>query len=508
MGKIRAALYLRLSKEDEDKSDGYGESASIQNQRLLLTDYVKRSGYETVETYIDDDESGLYCERPGFRKMIEDASDGKFDVVIAKSQSRFSRNMEHIERILHHDFPMMGVRFIGVCDHADTEDEGNKKTRQINGLVNEWYCEDLSKNIRSVFRAKMKAGEFLGASCPYGYRKDPENHNHLIVDDYAASVVRKIFRLYLDGVGKAKIGRMLSAEGILLPTLYKQQILGVSYRNARLLDTTGVWSYQTIHTILNNEVYIGNLIQNKYNKVSYKDKRVCAVPKEKWITVKNTHDSGFPLLIHPIPSRGWEDGGYGTVDTAFYRRLIRAAGKRKVRKFFCPACNPVGRFLNPVKCSVSMNTDKSSVHKMLEEVAFMTDAQTEKIIHLRTEGCGYTAIAKRMGISRDTVRSFCRRNGLAGKRSDRRTADADRCRECGKILQQTEGRKRRIFCSSSCRVKWWHEHPDQIQKKAVYSFDCACCGCSFTSYGNDRRKYCSHACYIHARFKGGDRIEP
>ena len=114
MGKIRAALYLRLSKEDEDKSDGYGESASIQNQRLLLTDYVKRSGYETVETYIDDDESGLYCERPGFRKMIEDASDGKFDVVIAKSQSRFSRNMEHIERILHHDFPMMGVRFIGV----------------------------------------------------------------------------------------------------------------------------------------------------------------------------------------------------------------------------------------------------------------------------------------------------------------------------------------------------------------------------------------------------------
>lgn len=335
MGKIRAALYLRLSKEDEDKPDGYGESASIQNQRLLLADYAKRSGYEIVETYIDDDESGLYCERPGFQKMIEDASDGKFDVVIAKSQSRFSRNMEHIERILHHDFPMMGVRFIGVCDHTDTEDEGNKKSRQINGLVNEWYCEDLSKNIKSVFRAKMKAGEFLGASCPYGYRKDPEDHNHLIVDEYAASVVRKIFRLYLDGVGKAKIGRILSAEGILLPTLYKQQILGVSYRNARLLDTTKVWSYQTIHTILNNEVYIGNLIQNKYNKVSYKDKRVCAVPKEEWITVKNTHDSGFPFLIQSVLYRGGRDGRYGTFDTTFYRRLVWAAGKREVRKLFC-----------------------------------------------------------------------------------------------------------------------------------------------------------------------------
>lgn len=291
MEKKRAALYLRLSKEDEDKLSRGDESASIRNQRLLLTEYASRMEYEVTGIYVDEDVSGLYYERPEFMRMMEDVRRGEIEIVLAKSQSRFSRNMEHVERILHHEFPASGIRFIGVCDHADTQNEGNKKARQINGLVNEWYCEDLSRNIRSVIRAKMQAGEFLGASCPYGYRKDPLNHNHLVVDDYAASVVRKIYRLYLNGYGKSKIGAVLSAEGILIPTLYKQQILGVPYENGRLLKETKTWSYQTIHKILNNEVYRGNLVQNKSNKLSYKDKKVCVLPESEWITVKNTHEA-------------------------------------------------------------------------------------------------------------------------------------------------------------------------------------------------------------------------
>lgn len=362
MGGNRAALYLRLSKEDEDKAQEGDESASIRNQRLLLAEFAGREGYKPVGIYIDDDESGLYRERPGFTKLMEDAGRGKFDVVIAKSQSRFSRNMEHIERILHHEFPLMGVRFIGVCDHADTEDEGNKKSRQINGLVNEWYCEDLSRNIRSVFRAKMAAGEFLGASCPYGYRKDPDNHNHLIVDDYAASVVRKIFRLYLDGYGKAKIGKILSGEGILIPTLYKQQVLGVNYRNAKLLGTTKAWSYQTVHTILNNEVYIGNLVQNKCNKVSYKDKRVRALPKKEWIIVRNTHDRELFFLIQSGQGRKLRmrrKGGFryffdaGSL-LACQRRTGPAGG-------FRAAVNPLRGELNPVG-SRQGNNDKPAIH--------------------------------------------------------------------------------------------------------------------------------------------------
>ena len=227
----RVVLYLRLSKEDVDKVNEGDDSASIKNQRLLLTDYALKNNFQIVKVYSDDDESGLYDDRPSFEQMIEDAKLGLFDIIIAKTQSRFSRNMEHIEKYLHHDFLNLGIRFIGVVDGVDTAIASNKKSRQINGLVNEWYCEDLSENIRSAFKIKMKNGQFLGSSCPYGYKRDPKNHNHLIIDEYAADVVIRIFELYLSGYGKAKIGSILSEEGVLIPTLYKQQILGENYKN-------------------------------------------------------------------------------------------------------------------------------------------------------------------------------------------------------------------------------------------------------------------------------------
>ena len=289
--KNRAVLYLRLSKEDVNKLNEGDDSASIKNQRLLLTDYALEKGFNIVNVYSDDDESGLYDDRPGFERMIESAKLGEFDVIIAKTQSRFSRNMEHIEKYLHHDLPNLGIRFIGAVDGTDTANDDNKKSRQINGLVNEWYCEDLSKNIRSAFKAKMRDGQFLGSSCPYGYIKDPENHNHLIIDEYAAEIVRKIFRLYLQGNGKAKIGSILTHEGVLIPTLYKREVLKVNYSNSKLLNTTTTWSYQTIHTILNNQVYIGNLVQNRMNTLSYKDKKKKALPQEAWIVVEDTHEA-------------------------------------------------------------------------------------------------------------------------------------------------------------------------------------------------------------------------
>lgn len=289
--KNRAALYLRLSKEDQAKLNEGDDSASIKNQRLLLTDYALEKNFQIVEVYSDDDESGLYDTRPEFERMLTDAKLDRFDVVIAKSQSRFSRNMEHIEKYLHRDFPNLGIRFIGVVDGADTFNFGNKKSRQINGLVNEWYCEDLSGNIRSAFRAKMRAGQYLGASCPYGYVKDQENHNHLIIDEYAADVVRRIYQLYLKGYGKAKIGRILTEEGILIPSRYKREVLGINYHNSHELKTTTAWSYQTIHTILNNEVYIGNVVQNKYNNLSYKDKKHVKQPEDRWIRATGMHEA-------------------------------------------------------------------------------------------------------------------------------------------------------------------------------------------------------------------------
>jgi hypothetical protein len=206
--------------------------------------------------------------------------------------------MEHIEKYLHYYFPMWGIRFVGITDGVDTDNNANKKARQIYGLVNEWYCEDLSNSIRSAYKSKMKSGQYLGASCPYGYRKDPMDHNHLLVDDYAADVVRRIYSLYLQGYGKGRIASILTADHILIPTRYKQEVLGEHYQNGKALETTRNWSYQTVHHILNNQVYLGHLVQNKTNTISYKNKKKRSVPESEWIIVKNTHEAIIDVDVY------------------------------------------------------------------------------------------------------------------------------------------------------------------------------------------------------------------
>ena len=154
-----AALYLRLSKEDIDKINGGDDSESIKNQRIMLTDEALKRGFMIADIYSDDDYSGTDSERPEFKRLIEDAKLKKFNVVLCKSQSRFTRDMEMAEKYINRIFPLLGIRFISVVDNIDTNIKGNKKARQINALINEWYVEDLSDNIRSVFRAKMQQGQ-------------------------------------------------------------------------------------------------------------------------------------------------------------------------------------------------------------------------------------------------------------------------------------------------------------------------------------------------------------
>lgn len=290
MKRERAALYGRLSKEDIDKLNGGDDSESIKNQRLLLTDYALEKGFEIVDWYYDDDYSGLYSDRPGFERLIADAQNKKFDIVIAKSQSRFTRNMEHMEKYLHTMFPILGIRFIGVVDNADTAVASNKKARQINGLINEWYCEDLSENIKSVFKAKMRAGQYIASHPPYGYIKNPENTHTLIIDEYAAGIVRRIFNMYISGMGKGAIGAQLTKEGILIPSEYKKQVLKMNYHNAHEAIYSKLWSYQTIHTILNNEAYTGVMIQSRFSTVSYKSKKKVKVPEKDWIKIPNAYE--------------------------------------------------------------------------------------------------------------------------------------------------------------------------------------------------------------------------
>ncbi|MCL2591979.1 MAG: recombinase family protein [Defluviitaleaceae bacterium] len=286
------AIYCRLSKEDLDKSNEYDNSESIQNQKSLLIDYALDNNYLIYNIYIDEDLSG-FADRPAFKQMIHDASEKKFNIVLCKHQSRFTRDMEIVEKYIHGLFVEWGIRFISLTDNVDTNIKGNKKARQIHGLINEWYSEDLSENIRTVFKKKMQDGQFLGAFACYGYAKDPNDRHKLIIDEEAASIVRKIFFMYLNGYGNQKIATTLTQRGILTPTEYKQS-KGFNFKapnTACFSQNHGIWSPTTIKRILTNETYTGTLIQARERKISYKSKKVITVPKEQWIIVKNNHEA-------------------------------------------------------------------------------------------------------------------------------------------------------------------------------------------------------------------------
>ena len=284
----KVAIYCRLSEEDKGKTEKE-DSESIQNQKNILTSYAFERGWEIYNIYSDDDWSGLDNDRPEWNRMIKDAESKKFNIILSKSQARFTREMESVEKYLHKYFPLWNIRFVGLADFADTNNQGNKKQRQINGLVNEWYCEDLSENIRIVFDKKRRDGLFIGSHASYGYKKDPQHKGKLLIDEEAAQVVKLIYDLYLDGEGSYKITKYLNTKGIPNPTKYKQNN-GESYVNTNEKDNRGLWTRTTVKRILKNEMYIGNMVQGIRKKVSYKSKKMVCTPKEDWIVIKGTHE--------------------------------------------------------------------------------------------------------------------------------------------------------------------------------------------------------------------------
>ena len=196
--------------------------------------------------------------------------------------------MELVEKYIHGLFPIWGIRFVSIVDNADTANKGNKKSRQINGLVNEWYLEDMSDNIRSVLTNRRQNGFHIGAFALYGYKKDPEQKGHLIIDEEAAAIVREVFTLFSQGYGKTAIARMLNDRGIPNPTEYKR-LHGLRYQQPKRKNST-LWKYFAISDMLINEIYIGNMVQGKYGSVSYKTKQNKPRPKSEWYVVEGTHE--------------------------------------------------------------------------------------------------------------------------------------------------------------------------------------------------------------------------
>ena len=285
---IKAAIYCRLSEEDKNKQSETDDSGSIQNQKSMLLQYAMEQGWEVYNIYSDDDYAGADRRRPEFNRLLNDAEQHKFDIILCKTQSRFTRELELVEKYIHGLFPIWGIRFISIVDNADTANKGNKKSRQINGLVNEWYLEDMSENIRSVLTNRRINGLHIGAFALYGYKKDPDQKGHLIIDEEAATVVREVFTLFSQGYGKTTIARMLNDRGIPNPTEYKR-LHGLRYQQPKTKNST-LWKYFAISDMLINEIYIGNMVQGKYGSVSYKTKQNKPRPKSEWYIVEGTHE--------------------------------------------------------------------------------------------------------------------------------------------------------------------------------------------------------------------------
>ncbi len=286
-----ADIYVRLSDEDRDKRCITDESESIQNQKSMLINYCIEQGWQINRILCDEDYSGADRDRPAFKQLLKDCEERKINIVLCKTQSRFSRDMEIIEKYIHGKFLEWNIRFVSIVDHADTNVAGNKKARQINGLINEWYLEDLSDNIKKTLHHKKIKGEYCCPYAPYGYKLDPEDKHRFVVDTPAAEVVKSIFEMYKSGMGYMRIAKTLNEQLIPPPGVYKS-MQGLNYRNPNAESVASrQWRDSTVFYILRQEVYTGAMIQSKTKNISYKNKKRVKLPKDEWIVVPNMHEA-------------------------------------------------------------------------------------------------------------------------------------------------------------------------------------------------------------------------
>ncbi|GFI56027.1 hypothetical protein IMSAG013_01078 [Clostridiales bacterium] len=300
--EYRAMAYYRLSKDDknEDRSkDSEGEiSDSILNQRKLVHAYLQNHpGITLVDEAYDDGYSGTNYDRPGFRSVLEKVQSGSINCVIVKDLSRLGREYIETGKYLEMIFPSFGVRFIAINDDVDSDHStaGDDIIIPIKNIMNESYCRELSKKLRNQFRIQRGNGEFLGAFASYGYCKSPNDKHKLVIDEYAAEVVRGIFSMKIKGCSQNIIADFLNREKVLPPAEYKKS-LGMKYKTGFQASTQAKWSAVTINRMLNNPIYIGTLVQGKRGTPNYKIKKMRVRNENDWVVVENNH----PAIIDPL----------------------------------------------------------------------------------------------------------------------------------------------------------------------------------------------------------------
>lgn len=276
LNKIVVA-YIRISKEDEKE----GESESVINQRELIKKYVAENKLGECKFYVDDGYSGGNFERPQFKELIREIEKGNISTVITKDTSRLGRDFIETSHYMFKYFPEHNIRYIAILENFDTANpNGVEDIIPFQTIINDWYLKDISKKIKSVRHNKMKQGLYMGSTVPYGYKRAKENNCKFEIDEYSSQIVKRIFEMRLEGITPTMIARKLSNEKIEPPSIYYGKNINKTY-------TTYLWGISTINQILGNQIYIGNLVQRKFDKVNYKSKKKVKLDEDEWIVVEN-----------------------------------------------------------------------------------------------------------------------------------------------------------------------------------------------------------------------------
>ncbi len=289
-----AAIYLRLSRDDEDIDGNKSESNSISSQRDMIRSFIrKQDDMEIYDIYVDDGFSGANFDRPEFKRMMKDIEAGHVDCVIVKDLSRLGRDYIEAGRLIQKTFPAFSVRFIALTDHFDSLTADYNETSlvvPVKNFVNDSYSRDISGKVRSHQKIKREKGDFIGAFAVFGYKKSEDNRNQLVPDDYAADIVKKIFAWKIEGYSNLAIAKRLDEMGILSPMEYKK-VRGEKFQTSFVTEAKARWSSVAIKRILTNETYIGTLVQGKEEKVNYKVKKSVKKPEDEWIRVPGAHEA-------------------------------------------------------------------------------------------------------------------------------------------------------------------------------------------------------------------------
>lgn len=286
--RFKVGIYIRLSR-----ADGNIESDSIVSQRSLLNQYICENNYNLVDEYVDDGFTGTNFERPSFKRMINDIESGKINMIITKDMSRLGRDYIGTGELIEKYFPNKNVRYIAINDGIDTFiDNTNNDIAPFKAIMNDMYAKDISKKVKTSLHSRMKDGLYVSGRCPFGYMKDPNNKNHLVINNEQADIVKLIFNLALKGNTYHYIAQELTKRKIKTPAAYYNYVWNTKCINTNCISQEyGVWVDTTIKAILTNRIYVGDTVQGKTKKINYKLKKVVKNKPNDFIIVKNTHEA-------------------------------------------------------------------------------------------------------------------------------------------------------------------------------------------------------------------------